>query len=362
MNSEQPLDTPSLYYQYDQPKPLLKRLFASNQVWSPYCPHCQKWLKVDERIIGIPVAENVLVEKTEAEIVQRLKSQQWTCLKTAEPLSHPATQPAVMVSLSHCESCSGPFALRTEIHGKSGKILHFGCLFSLEIPRNSALELLEVTLQRNLAVGLTMDARARVLSIALGTGLDFPEILEQRKTKQRARNLGVQAMATLDKGKPKEAEELLRQALVLFSEIGELKAQGITYLNLANLHYVRRDYAQVTAFLNQALKYYDVLHDITQIATIYGFLGTIQFQQEEYEAAKALFEKALALDEQAHNKKGVAIAYQNLANANKHLRLRPEALAQYQIAQRLWRELGEREAASYMQEEIDRMTRKRQFS
>lgn len=160
------------YYSYVKPLPFYKRLFVKKEdLFSPYCEKCRKWVHIYERMLGIPVTDNVFYERAESEIAKSLLAKDWNVLDTAERLQDWILQPAVFIGLGRCESCDGPFSVLGEIHGKaSSGTIYIGGLFTMEIETKSGLELLEKAIDRGL---MANEKKAVAFCKVLGSTKDF---------------------------------------------------------------------------------------------------------------------------------------------------------------------------------------------
>ncbi len=121
---------------------------------SPYCTRCREFVKLRERVIGIPADEEVFTEGAEAAMVRSLADSDWSPFETAYPLENPSMQPSLLVSLGRCEGCRGPFVMMVEWHGKSVTTgaLHTGSILTTEVQESSVEGLLKICRQRRLAI------------------------------------------------------------------------------------------------------------------------------------------------------------------------------------------------------------------
>jgi hypothetical protein len=86
----------------------------------PYCKACKKYVPIIENMIGLPVSGEVLVDPSNAEVIKKLASDDYSPLETAEPYASNEewiTRPAIQISLGRCDNCDGPFIMLVVLHG-----------------------------------------------------------------------------------------------------------------------------------------------------------------------------------------------------------------------------------------------------
>ncbi|MCX7109845.1 MAG: tetratricopeptide repeat protein [Proteobacteria bacterium] len=346
----------STYYSYTTRKPFYMRLFSSGGIRSPYCETCHKWVQIYSPMLGIPVTENVLYERQESDIVKSLSNQDWSVLKTSERLpTWRIIQPAIRISLGRCKTCDGPFCVLGEIRGQTNKGIILEGLFSIEINKNSALELLETAIDRNLTANNSMYAKAVDFCKALGSSKDFAQVALAHQRKEKARALGHRGLWELGYGILDEAETHLTNALTIFEELGERKDQAIAYRSLASVYHRRKNHDHAETLVKKSVELFEELNDKPEMAIGYGFLGQIQFDRKEFDRAEPLVRKALEIDSTLNNKRGMVTGYHALGAIHKALDKREQAKGAYTEALRLCKELGDLSLEKAMQTELDRL-------
>lgn len=356
INTDKFFQADSTYYSYTTRKPFYMRLFSRKGVWSPFCEKCRKWVQIYSPMLGIPVTQNVLSELQESDIVTSLFNQDWSVLKNAERLpTWRIIQPAIRISLGRCKTCNGPFCVLGEIRGQTDKEIILGGLFSIEINKNSALELLETAIDRNLTANNSMYARAVDFCKALGSSKDFAQVALARQRKEKARGLGRRGLWELGYGILDEAESHLNSALKIFEELGEKKGRAIAYRSLASVYLRRKVMDHAEILVQKALDLFEELNDKPEMAICYGFLGQIQFDCKEFDRAELLARKALEIETALGNKRGMATGYHALGAVHKALDKQERAKDAYTEALKLYKELGDLSLEKVMQIELNQL-------
>jgi len=356
-NTDKLFQADSTYYSYTTHKPFYMRLFSPQGVWSPYCKTCRKWVQIYSPMLGIPVTQNALSELQESDIVKSLFNLDWSVLKTSERLpTWTIIQPAIRISLGRCKTCDGPFCVLSEIRGQTDReIIQGKRLFSIEIDKKSALELLETAIDRNLTANNSMYARAVSFCKDLGSSKDFAQVALAHQRKEKAQALGRRGLWEHDYGILDEAEIHLNNALKIFEELGERKDQALAYRSLASVYYRGKNLDHAETQVKKSLGLFEELNDKPEMAICYGFLGQIQFDYKEFDRAELLVRKALEIETSLGNNRGMAKGYHALGAVYKALDKRERAKDAYTEALRLYKELGDLSLEKAMQTELDRL-------
>lgn len=343
----------SAYYSYSKKQPFYKRLFRLGRY--PYCERCRKSVKMYDRILGLPVAEKVITELHESGIVKSLFNQEWFVIDTVTRLHDWALQPAILISLGHCETCDGPFIVYSEILGVSNNTLNLGVIFSIEVEKKSALELLEKAIDRGLIANDAMYNNAVNLCKVLGSAKDFAQITSTRQRKKAALDLAQKGMALLNKGNLEQAEETFNSALQVFKELEDRESQAMIYMQLGIEYYRRRQLDQAETLLNRSLVLHEETDNKPEMALNYGVLGTVHFDRKELDQAELLFRKALEIDTNLDNQSGMARGYRSLADVFKEQGKKEQAKDAYTELLKLSKEIGDATLIQDVLAELDRL-------
>jgi hypothetical protein len=118
------------------------------------CPTCKGTVVLADRMIGLPVAADVLTNGWQADAVQRVAKQDWSIFEAAAPyatVEEWVSRPALFIGLAHCEPCQGPFVMLLELHGLDERgTLHIGGGELFLIDRASGSRLLEIARRQKL--------------------------------------------------------------------------------------------------------------------------------------------------------------------------------------------------------------------
>ncbi|MGY6276651.1 tetratricopeptide repeat protein [Methylomonas sp. MgM2] len=344
------------YYTYNKPLPLYKRLFFPKGTWSPYCEPCGKWVHIDYRVLGIAISNNELSELDKSEIIKRMLDQDWSVLKTIErPHDWHINVPMIFIALGRCQTCDGPLIVLGETRGQaSNGTMYMGTIFSMELDKTSALELLEIAIDRNLAVNETMEDKVIDLCKALGSAKDFVQVALIRQRRKEAWAFGQRGAAALGKHKLDEAEEAFNNALQIFKELNDRKSQAVTYSSLGSVYGSLGTLdAAVTSF-KSSMALFEELDSKPDLANVYGSLSQIHYVQKKFDQAEIFIRKTLELETTLGNKQGMIKAYHGLGLTQIALDKQEQAKDAFAEGLRLSKEIGDKASAKTFQIELDR--------
>lgn len=110
-----------------------------------------------------------------------------------------------------------------------------------------------------------------------------------------------------------EAEVNLKRALDESFKRKALKALGSIYNNLGVVEDVKGKKKNALNYYSKALKYQEVVGNISGTASIYHNIAIIHFDLDEYDQAIENFEKSIALKFETGNREGIATSYSSMA-------------------------------------------------
>lgn len=129
-----------------------------------------------------------------------------------------------------------------------------------------------------------------------------------------------------------KADSCYHLALSIREKINHLAGIGYTCLNLSSSHTRRGEYDLGVKYINRSLETFEQLGDTSQYANALNKKGNILWYQEEYEASKVFYEKALSLYLSKENWVGVIDEYINMGLVESNLNKLPEAKVYYMKA------------------------------
>lgn len=344
------------YYTYNKPLPFYKRLFFPKGTWSPYCEPCGKWVHIDYRVLSIAISKNELFELDKSEIVKRMLDQDWSVLKAIErPHDWHINVPMIFIALGWCQTCDGPLIALGEIRGQaSDGTMYMGTIFSMELDKTSALELLEIAIDRNLAVNQTMEDKVINLCKALGSTKDFIQVASIRQRRKEAWEFGQRGDSALGKHKLDEAEKAFNNALQIFKELNDRRFQAETYRSLGSVYASLGTLdAAVTSF-KRSMALFEELDSKPDLANVYGSLSQIHYVQKKFDQAEIFIRKTLELETTLGNKQGMIKAYHGLGLTQIALDKQKLAKETFVEGLRLSKEIGDKASAKTFQIELDR--------
>lgn len=344
------------YYTYNKPLPFYKRLFFPKGAGSPYCEPCGKWVHIDYRVLGIAITKNELSELDKSEIVKTMLDLDWSVLKTVErPQVWHINVPMIFIALGRCQTCDGPLIVLGETRGQaSNGTMYMGTIFTMELDKTSALQLLEIAIDRNLAVNETMEDKVIDLCKALGSAKDFVQVSLIRQRKKEAWALGQRGSAALGKHKLDEAEEAFNNALQIFKELNDRKSQAVTYSSLGSVYGSRGTLDAALTSFKSSMALFEELDSKPDLANVYGSLSQIHYVQKEFDQAEIFIRKTLAMETTLGNTQGMIKAYHGLGLAQIALAKQEQAKEAFAEGLRLSKEIGDKASAKTFQIELDR--------
>jgi CHAT domain-containing protein/Tfp pilus assembly protein PilF len=142
---------------------------------------------------------------------------------------------------------------------------------------------------------------------------------EERATKRRAQGLEAEAAEARAAGDPARDVELLREAQALYESIGDRRAVAINLGTQGVAHWYAGDWAAVESAYERALEARRAIDDhILEGRTLNG-LGSVHFQQSEYEQALRWYRQAIELRERTGDRVGLATSLTYASNCEQAL-------------------------------------------
>jgi non-specific serine/threonine protein kinase len=141
------------------------------------------------------------------------------------------------------------------------------------------------------------------------------EMLVAPSPRSAARAKVLHGAATLAdcQGDSEGAMTLLKEALAVHDEIGDLLGVAFTLDRLGQAAYRRGDLHQAMMLAEKSLALYQVVGDEALIADALDTLGHLIQRQGDPERARALFEQSLTLFRKLADKRGIAVVLRSLA-------------------------------------------------
>ena len=340
------------FYSYDKRLPFYKRILGEN-VFSPYCQQCREWLQTYERMIGISVTDDVLMDPHGSDAVKRLLAKDLSVLESSRRVYDWSLQPLIFLGLARCEDCDGPFSVFGEIHGKaSNGTIYFGGIFLMEIEKEVGLQLLETAFDNNLFSNEKMEEKAVEFAEKIGSHKDFAQLSMQRK---EAMAFGEQGMTHWEEGNLEKAVVSLDSALKLFETLGDKHTLEVTRQQLGTVHYLRGNLDKAEPLLTSALDYYQARTMLEEMAVCYGILGSISFDQGNYGKAETTFGHALQAARSLGSNDMISRVSESLGNVYKATDRPERASDAYKESLKLAEETGNSDRAEHMRSQIDRL-------
>jgi non-specific serine/threonine protein kinase len=169
------------------------------------------------------------------------------------------------------------------------------------------------------------------------------DVLAVPSPRSAARAKVLHGAATLadSQGDSERATILLKEALAVYEEVGDLLGVAFTMDRLGQAAYRRRDLHQAMMLAEKSLALYRVVGDEVLIADALDTLGHLIQRQGDPERARTLFEQSLTLFRKLADKRGVAAVLRSLAQLadDQGDYARVAILAEESIA--LFREVGD---------------------
>ena len=270
------------YYSYDHTHGSLfwRHLGARLKLWRPYCLKCRSAVRVHERMVGMGVDDQVLIDHQHSTLVKRLYDQDWSVLGNVVCVHDWSFQPAIFVTLGRCETCDGPFALSAEIHGKAsdGRI-YVGSIFSSELAKSSGLAFLEATFRYGLLSSDRMAKRAARYCEKLDASKGTRYLFSLRERRAQGLRLGQEGAEYIKSGSYDQAEDRLSRALAQFEELNDERAQAIAKMQLGVVQCCRRKPSAAVGFLNSAERMFEDVGDKRNAALVRGMLAEIALER-----------------------------------------------------------------------------------
>jgi tetratricopeptide (TPR) repeat protein len=343
------------FYTYDKRLPFYKRLFGGS-VFTPYCDQCQEWLKTYERMIGIPVPDDALINPNQSDTIKRLLDKDWSVLRSGGPIYDWSLQPLIYLGLAKCKSCDGPFSVFGEIHGKaSNGIIYFGGIFLMEVEKASALELLETAIDRDLLPSDKVEAKAIEFAKAAGSQRDYAQIALAKQRKKEAMALGAKAHTYLEQGDFDRALTSFNAALDIFESLEDIERRALVRKDMGLAHYGKGNLGEAEAQFMRALSDFETIDWKEEVSSCHGLIGSISFDRENFTQAEENFLKALEISEALNRKDLMAMAFRSLGSVYDAVGKREQAKSAYTESIKLAEETGNSDLQKYVQSEIDRL-------
>jgi len=326
-------------------------VYIRASIYSAFCEKCQKWVPINDRMIGVPVTEDVFYKLRDADIVKSLSTKDWSVLKTADPVKDWSFQPSLFIALGRCESCDGPFVMCVEVHGKdsTGKIYVGGILAPMEIDKESGLKLIEIAAERKLLSSNAMYKKAIEIGEALGSKKDLAGAYRERQ----AMGYGHRGTVYQSRGKLHKAEAMFNKALTLFEALEHKEGMAQGYRSLGIIYLSRGELDKAEAMFNKALALFEALRSEEKVANGYGLLGTVYQKRAELDKAEAMYNKALAIDKALGNEEGMAIGYRSLGDVHQSRGELEQAKEAYKEALKLFQGIGSEPGVRQVQAVLD---------
>ncbi|HLX57584.1 MAG TPA: tetratricopeptide repeat protein, partial [Ktedonobacteraceae bacterium] len=143
------------------------------------------------------------------------------------------------------------------------------------------------------------------------------------------------------------AEQLCRESLALFRQIGDKRGIASSLIRLGQVAKARRNYAAARALLEESLALSKEVDDKGSIADALLLLARAAINQGEYSRARSLLEEGLALSREMGDKWGTAMALYHLARAVFSQGDLAEAHKLLEESLAIHRELGYKEGVAY---------------
>ena len=147
----------------------------------------------------------------------------------------------------------------------------------------------------------------------------------------------------------KNVETYARKLLPMFRDSREKRQEGTLSLQLANIYYGQRRFAEAEELCERAIKIMKAIGERKQEAAAYGVLANILKSRSKYQKAKEYFEKALAIRMEIGDRQGEGLDYGNLGKVFYSLGEYKKAKEYHEKALAICTEIGDRqgEVANY---------------
>jgi tetratricopeptide (TPR) repeat protein/transcriptional regulator with XRE-family HTH domain len=184
----------------------------------------------------------------------------------------------------------------------------------------------------------------------LDSGGHYPEALAifshalsaARRTGDRAAEATARTQIGLIEGRPQQAMEHHRQALVLFRETGDRAGQARTLANMGIAETVLGRYEDAARHQQEAIAISRNVGDRVYEARALGNLGWARQRQGRYQEASRYYQQALRLSREIGDRDGEAWTLDRLGYVNLRLSRHERAAGYFRQALALFRDMGNR--------------------
>ncbi len=136
------------------------------------------------------------------------------------------------------------------------------------------------------------------------------------------------------------AEKLYRDALEIVAKKGDEPGLARCHHHLGRLYERMGDYDRALERHEEARQLKERLDDRVGLATTYHHLGNVHFFKRLWDDARYYYHKALYIESDLKDRQGLAATNQQLAEVAMNEFEWDQALAQFLLAQHLWKQLG----------------------
>jgi len=157
-----------------------------------------------------------------------------------------------------------------------------------------------------------------------------------------ANRLYEEAFELWDKSQLPEAVEKLQQALAIYQEIGDRKAEGDILTGIGAIYTNLAEYQQALDYFQQALVIRQELNDRVNVGIILNNLGVIYDNLGQYQQALDYHQQALVIRQELSDHVGEGKTLNNLGSVYSSRGQYQQALGYYQQALAIWQELDNR--------------------
>ncbi|KAG8927823.1 hypothetical protein FRC01_006878 [Tulasnella sp. 417] len=144
-----------------------------------------------------------------------------------------------------------------------------------------------------------------------------------------------------------QAEELLTEAVAIYSRIGDDKERASALRALGNIFHDRAQYPEAKKLYNQALVIYDGLGDVRGRANTLRGLGKLRQDCSEYQTAEESFNEARDIFNRIGDNIGLASVTQCLGDLFRVQGLNNKAALLFTEAIRLYKQVGDSKMVEY---------------
>ncbi len=142
------------------------------------------------------------------------------------------------------------------------------------------------------------------------------------------------------KGEMDKALTYYKNALELYTQLGDSLEIAKAHYNVANAYNAKHDYSETTANAVEALKWFEALEDWNGVGRIYNLLGIAAHNHDDMEKAVDYFKSYLTLVKKTGDQLEISTAYNNLGGTYSEMDKPDSAIHYLTLAEEAYRQLG----------------------